>query len=128
MSAVPDDRKYTQTHEWLLVEGQVVTVGITQYAADELTDITYVELPETGADVTAGSAMGEIESVKATSDIVAHVSGKVIEINGALADEPGLVNTDPFGRGWMVKVQADDLSALEGLMDASAYAALLSEG
>ncbi len=128
MSAVPDDRKYTQTHEWLLVEGQVVTVGITQYAADELTDITYVELPETGTDVAAVSAMGEIESVKATSDIVAHVSGKVIEINGALADEPGLVNTDPFGRGWMVKVQADDLSALEGLMDASAYAALLSEG
>jgi glycine cleavage system H protein len=128
VSEVPDDRKYTQTHEWLLAEGHVVTIGITQYAADELTDITYVELPETGTEVTAGRAMGEIESVKATSDIVAHVSGKVIEINEALADEPGLVNTDPFGRGWMVKLQADDLSPLEGLMDASAYTALLHEG
>lgn len=127
MSEVPDDRKYTPSHEWLLADGQLVTIGITQYAADELTDITYVELPATGTEVKAGSALGEIESVKATSDIFAHVSGKVVAVNEALADEPGLVNTDPFDRGWMVKVQADDLTPLNGLMDASAYAALLRE-
>jgi len=127
VSEVPDDRKYTPSHEWLLADGHMVTIGITQYAADELTDITYVELPTTGTAVTAGSALGEIESVKATSDIIAHVSGKVVEVNEALADEPGLVNTDPFGRGWMVKVQAGDLTPLDGLMAASAYAALLRE-
>lgn len=127
MSEVPDDRKYTPSHEWLLADGQLVTIGITQYAADELTDITYVELPAKGTEVTAGSPLGEIESVKATSDIFAHVSGKVVAINEALADEPGLVNTDPFGRGWMVKVQADDLTPLDELMDASAYASLLRE-
>jgi glycine cleavage system H protein len=125
--AVPQDRKYGQTHEWFKVDGNIVTIGITQFAADELTDITYVDLPETGDDVTAGESFGEIESVKATSEMYCAVSGKVLEINERLADEPELVNTDPFGDGWMLKVEASDLGGLEKLMDGAAYEKMIAE-
>lgn len=118
---VPTDRKYLKTHEWFLVDGDTVTVGLTQYAADELTDITYVELPEVGTAVTAGKAFGEVESVKATSELLSAVSGTVTEINTELPDQPELVNDDPFGKGWMVKIKADSLDPLESLMDAAAY-------
>jgi len=118
---VPTDRKYLDTHEWFLVDGDTVTVGLTQYAADELTDITYVELPEVGTVVTAGKAFGEVESVKATSELLSAVSGTVTEINTELPDQPELVNDDPFGKGWMVKIKADSLDPLESLMDAAAY-------
>ena len=118
---VPTDRKYLDTHEWFLVDGDTVTVGLTQYAADELTDITYVELPEVGTAVTAGKAFGEVESVKATSELLSAVSGTVTEINTELPDQPELVNDDPFGKGWMVKIKADSLDPLESLMDAAAY-------
>jgi len=118
---VPTNRKYLDTHEWFLVDGDTVTVGITQYAADELTDITYVELPEVGTMVTAGKAFGEVESVKATSELLSAVSGTVTEINTELADQPELINDDPFGKGWMVKIKADSLDPLESLMDAAAY-------
>ena len=118
---VPTDRKYLDTHEWFLVDGDTVTVGLTQYAADELTDITYVELPEVGTAVTAGKAFGEVESVKATSELLSAVSGTVTEINTELADQPELINDDPFGKGWMVKIKADSLDPLESLMDAAAY-------
>ena len=125
--AVPQDRKYAQTHEWFKPEGNTVTVGISQFAADELTDITYVELPEVGSEVTAGEDFGEIESVKATSGLFCAVSGKVIAINERLADEPELVNNDPFGEGWMIKIECSDLSPLEKLLDAVAYEKMIAE-
>ena len=118
---VPTDRKYSETHEWFLVDGDVVTVGITKYAADELTDITYVELPEVGTVVKAGAAFGEVESVKATSELLSAVSGTIIEINAELADHPERVNDDPFGAGWMARIKVDSLAPLESLMDAAAY-------
>src|SRR5580698_9839990 len=102
---VPTDRRYLQTHEWHKLDGDVVTIGITQTAADELTDITYVKLPAAGDTITANSPLGEIESVKATSDLYSGVSGKVTAVNTELAKNPGLVNSDPFNAGWMVKVK-----------------------
>ncbi len=125
--AVPQDYRYAQTHEWFKVDGDVVTIGISRFAADELTDITYVELPEVGEKVTAGESFGEIESVKATSSLYSAVSGEVIEVNERLADEPELVNNDPFGDGWMVKVRCSDLGPLEKLMDAAAYEKMIAE-
>ncbi len=125
--AVPQDCRFAQTHEWFKVEGGTVTVGISQFAADELTDITYVELPEIGSEVTAGEDFGEIESVKATSGLYCAVSGKVIEFNERLADEPELINNDPFGEGWMIKIECSDFSPLEKLLDAVAYEKMIAE-
>jgi glycine cleavage system H protein len=118
MSA-PNDRKYLETHEWHKVEGDTATIGITQFAADELTDITFVSLPKVGAKVTANKPFGEIESVKATSDLYSGVSGEVIAVNDALNNDPGIVNKDPHTGGWMIKVklsnpaEADKLLALD---------------
>lgn len=119
--SIPTDRMYSPTHEWFLAEGNTVTMGITQYAADELTDITYVELPEVGAEIGPDAPCGGVESVKAYSEIYCAVSGKVIEVNEALVDNPGLVNEDAYDGAWMIKVEAEDLDALGGLMDAKAY-------
>lgn len=121
MSYNPIDRKYTETHEWFLVRDRIVTMGITQYAADELTDITFVDLPPVGSTIEPGRAFGEIESVKTTSELFSVVGGEVIEVNGDLVDQPELVNNDPFGAGWMVRIRADDLSPLDNLMDSRAY-------
>ncbi len=115
------DRKYSATHEWYQADGQIVTVGITQYAADELTDITYVELPEVGKEIKAGGVAGEIESVKATSELICAVAGKVAAVNNTLADQPELLNEDAFGAGWIIKIEAVDLSPLDELMDVAAY-------
>ena len=123
---VPTDRKYSKTHEWYQVAGDVVTLGITQFAADELTDITYVELPKVGAQVRAGQACGEIESVKATSELFSAVAGQVTAVNTALADKPELVNEDAFGAGWMVKLKVADQTPLKALLDAAAYEKTLS--
>lgn len=123
--SIPADRKYSKTHEWHQVDGNVVTIGITQFAADELTDITYVELPAKGKSVTAGKACAEIESVKATAELFSAVGGTVVAVNETLNDRPELVNEDPFGSGWMVKIEVSDLSPLETLMDAKAYEATL---
>ena len=101
----PSDRKYLESHEWHLINGDTVTIGITQFAADELTDITYVNLPKVGAKVTANKPFGEIESVKATSDLYSGVSGTVTEVNSQLNNEPGTVNRDPYAAGWMIKVK-----------------------
>lgn len=112
---VPTDRRYLLTHEWHKPEGEIVTIGITQFAADELTDITYVKLPPVGQHLQANSPFGEIESVKATSDLYSGVSGTVTEINTTLATNPGVVNADPYAGGWMIKIKpgnADDLKAL----------------
>ena len=119
--SVPNDRKYRDSHEWFQLNGKVVTIGITQHAADALTDITYVDLPEVGTTISANHTFGEIESVKATSDLYTALSGKVVEINTQLNDHPEWVNSDPFGKGWMIKVEAANLGQLEGLMDAKKY-------
>ena|SRR5690606_13708877 len=113
--SVPTDRKYLQSHEWHKADGDIVTIGITQFAADELTDVTYVKLPSVGDAITAGETFGEIESVKATSDLYAGVSGEVTAVNDQLVSDPGLVNRDPHGEGWMIKLKvanADDLNKL----------------
>lgn len=103
----PSDRAYTKEHEWVLTEGDEVTVGITDYASEELGDIVYLDLPEEGSTVTAGESMGSIETVKAVEEIYAPVSGEVIAVNAALADQPELVNASPFEDGWMVKIRTE---------------------
>lgn len=118
---VPTDRKYSETHEWFLIDDDIVTMGITQYAADELTDITYVELPEVGTTVAAGDQLGEVESVKATSEILTAVGGEVIEVNTALADHPELINDDAFEEGWIVKIRPESIEPLTALLDAKEY-------
>ena len=122
---VPTDRRYLASHEWHKLEGGICTIGITKFAADELTDITYVSLPSVGGQVTAGKPFGEIESVKATSDLVSGVSGVVTAVNTKLSDSPGLVNSDSFGDGWMVRVKVSDNAAYEKLLTAQAYEAQL---
>jgi glycine cleavage system H protein len=120
MSA-PTDRRYLQSHEWHKKDGDVVTIGITQIAADELTDITYVSLPKVGDKLTANNRFGEIESVKATSDLYTGVSGTVTAVNSALSSDPGLVNRDPHEGGWMIKIKPSDDAELSKLMSAEDY-------
>jgi glycine cleavage system H protein len=117
----PADRKYAESHEWHLVQGDVVTIGITEHAVDQLTDITFVEMKPAGTTLGAGDTVGEVESVKTTSDIYSGVAGKIIEVNTALSDSPELINSDPYGKGWLVKVKVSDASGLVKLMDAAAY-------
>ncbi len=121
--AIPSDRKYLASHEWHKLDGDVCTIGITDFAAAELTDITYVSLPSVGKELTAGKPFGEIESVKATSDMYTGVSGTVVEVNGKLADAPELVNSDAFGGGWMIKVKVKDKAALDRLLNSTDYQA-----
>jgi len=118
--SLPTDRQYSAEHEWIDA-GDPATVGITQYAADALGDVIYVDLPKVGTTVTAGAPFGEIESTKSVSDLFAPASGEIVEINAALADEPGLVNSDPFGSGWLVRVRVSELGPT---MDADGYRAL----
>ncbi len=124
--SVPSDRRFLATHEWHKLDGDICTLGISQFAADELTDVTYVSLPAAGKEITAGQPFGEIESVKATSDLNAGVSGVVTEVNEKLNDAPELVNSDPFGDGWMIKVKVGDGSQHAGLLDAEAYTAQIA--
>lgn len=121
----PADRKYTETHEWFLNEDGVVTIGITQYAADELTDITYIEMPAVGTTLAPGDTLGEVESVKATSEIITAVGGEIVDVNSALTDQPELVNADAFEEGWMVRIRPSSTEPLTALMDAKAYEAWL---
>ncbi len=113
--------KYTEDHEWLRVEGDLVVVGITEHAAEQLGDVVFVELPETETQVTKGDDAVVIESVKAASDIVAPVDGEIVEVNDDLADNPGLVNEDPTGDAWFFKIKAEDLSVMDDYMDEAAY-------
>lgn len=117
----PSDRRYTESHEWVRVDGGVATCGITQYAQEQLGDVVHVELPEVGAEVTGGEQAAEVESVKAVSDIYAPVSGEVVEINDAIDDAPELVNSDPYGEGWLFKVRLSARGELGNLLDAGAY-------
>lgn len=118
---VPTDRKYMKSHEWHKVEGDLCVIGITQFAADELTDITYVELPKVGTELSAGDSFGQVESVKSTSDLYCGVSGVVAETNGKLSDAPELINNDSFEQGWIVKIKMSDPSQLGKLLDGAAY-------
>jgi glycine cleavage system H protein len=119
------ETKYTQEHEWIRIEGDVGTIGITQYAQEQLGDVVFVEVPETGRKVAKGEACAVVESVKAASDIYAPVSGEVVEGNAALADSPGDVNAEPTGKGWFFKLKFADKSELDGLMDEAAYEAFV---
>ncbi|MDP6480065.1 MAG: glycine cleavage system protein GcvH [Phycisphaerales bacterium] len=117
----PADCRYSDSHEWFRHEGDTVTMGITPQAASELTDITYVELRPTGTSIDAGDAIGEVESVKTTSDVYSVVAGEIVAINDAAVDDPALLNNDPQGAGWLVKVRTEDAAPLETLMDSIAY-------
>jgi glycine cleavage system H protein len=120
----PDDRRYSREHEWVRVEGAIAVIGITSFAADELGDIVYVEVPEVGARVAQFASFGVVESVKAVSDLFAPVSGEVAEVNADLRTSPELLNIDPFGSGWIAKVTLADPAEVEKLLDAAAYAEL----
>ncbi len=121
--SVPTDRRYLESHEWHQPSGATVTLGITKFAVDELTDVTYVQLPKPGAAVTAGKSIGEIESVKATSELYSGISGKIAEVNQAVIDDPSLINNDPFGKGWLVKITPADPAEVNKLLDAKSYEA-----
>jgi glycine cleavage system H protein len=118
---VPNDRRYARTHEWCKLEGARAVVGITQFAADQLTDITFVELPAVGTKVEAGRPCGQIESVKSAGDLYAPISGEVAAANQALNDEPGLINKDPFGAGWIIQIRPSDTAEMNDLVEAPAY-------
>jgi glycine cleavage system H protein len=120
MSA-PKDLRYLQTHEWHRLEGDTVTIGITQFAADELTDITYVSLPKVGDEITANGRFGEIESVKATSDLYSGVAGTITAVNNELGNEPGLVNRDPYQTGWMIKLKVTNPDDVNKLLSVDEY-------
>ena len=121
---IPEDLRYSAQHEWVRVDGNVATVGITDFAQDALGDVVFVQLPEAGVLVEAGGSCAEIESTKSVSDIYAPVAGTIVEANEALDDTPELVNQDPYGQGWIFKVELSDASAVDGLLDAAAYAQL----
>ena len=123
----PESLKYTPEHEWARLEGDVVTIGITDFAQEQLSDVVYVELPELGKQVQQMDPFGVVEAVKTVSDLYSPVTGEIIEVNSALGDEPALINESPYDKGWMVKIRVKDLTELETLMDAEGYAALVEE-
>ena len=125
MSSVPENLKYTKDHEWIAIEGDTATVGITDYAQGSLGDVTFVEVPQVGTHFDAGDVLGVVESVKAASDIYMPLAGEIVEVNAALEDSPELINSDPYGEAWLVKVKLDDASATGDLLDAAAYGALV---
>jgi glycine cleavage system H protein len=124
---VPTDLRYTKEHEWVRVEGDVATVGVTQYAADQLGDVVFVDLPEAGRSLDQFGTFGVVESVKAVSDLFAPLSGEVVEANAALAGQPELVNREPYGAGWMLRLRVADAGQIDGLLDAAAYDKLTAE-
>lgn len=125
---VPTDLRYTKDHEWVRVEDDIATVGITQYAADQLGDIVFVELPEPGRELAQFATFGVVESVKAVSDLFSPLGGTVTETNGGLSSSPELVNGDPYGAGWMIRVRIGDPGQLDDLLDAAAYDTLTAAG
>ncbi|BCJ35330.1 glycine cleavage system H protein [Actinocatenispora thailandica] len=125
---IPDDLRYTAEHEWVRASGDSVRVGITHFAQDSLGDVVFVELPEAGTAVSAGQAVGEIESTKSVSDVYSPVSGTVTARNEALGDSPDLINREPYGEGWMLEIEVSDSAELDGLLDAAAYRKVTGEG
>ncbi len=125
MSEIPGGLRYTKEHEWLKVEGGIGTVGITDHAQEELTDIVYVELPKVGAKIKKGERLGAVESVKTVSDIYSPVTGEVVEVNEALNDAPGRINQEPYGKGWLAKLKLADATEANQLLDAATYKKLV---
>jgi glycine cleavage system H protein len=125
---VPTDLRYTSDHEWVRLEGDTATIGVTDFAAHELGDVVFVDLPEAGRAVEQFGTFGVVESVKAVSDLYAPVSGEVTEVNGALTGQPELVNSDPFGAGWMIRVRVSNAAQVDGLLEPEAYERLIAEG
>ncbi len=123
--SIPEALKYSSDHEWISVEGSKIRMGITDYAQDALGDVVYVQVPTVGAAVSAGDTMSEVESTKSVSDIYAPVSGTIIAVNDALADQPETINSDPYGAGWICEIELSDPSQLDGLLDAGGYRALV---
>ena len=126
--AHPSDRVYSKEHEWVTVDGDVATVGITDFAQDQLGEVVYVDLPAEGDVLSMGDSFGEIESVKSVSELFAPVSGEIVEVNSALDDSPETVNSDAHGEGWMIKIRVQDASQLDALLSAEDYDAFITEG
>lgn len=122
---IPNDRRYTDEHEWAKKEGELVVIGITDHAQSQLGDVVFLELPDVGATLTKGKAFGVVESVKAVSDLYAPLSGEVVEVNNELVESPEGVNNDPYGEAWMLKIRPEEPSAVDELMDAAGYAELI---
>lgn len=122
---VPKNLKYTKDHEWVSIEGDVATVGITDFAQGELGDIVYVEIETEGSSLDQEEVFGSVEAVKTVSDLFMPISGEVIEFNGGLESDPEVVNNDPYGKGWMIKIKISDASEIDGLLDAAAYSELI---
>lgn len=127
MSNIPTNLKYTQEHEWIRVEGKTAIIGITDHAQKQLGDVVFVELPQVGQQLNAEDSAGTVESVKAVSEVYSPVTGKVVEVNQAVVDEPELLNEDPYGDGWLFKLELSDSKAADKLMDAAAYEKLTQE-
>lgn len=125
---VPEELKYTESHEWVRLEGSRATVGITEFAQSQLADLTFVDLPEVDSEVASGEEIAVVESVKAASDVYAPISGVVVEVNATLAETPEKINEDPFGEGWLFVIEVSNPSDLDALMDAAAYRGLIPEG
>ncbi len=125
--SVPEDLKYSRDHEWVLIEGNIATVGVTDHAQAQLGDVVFIELPEEEDDVTKGESFGTVESTKAVADLYAPASGVVIEVNNDLLDNPETVNQDPYGDAWMIKIEISDEVDLENLMDAETYERFIEE-
>ena len=125
--SIPNNLKYTKEHEWVLVVGNIGTIGVTEYAQGELGDVVYVDIDPSLSEVKRGESIGTIEAVKTVSDIFAPYTGKVVEINAEIKDSPEVVNSDPYGKGWMIKVEISDNAELTDLLDASAYKALIGQ-
>ncbi|MBC8200802.1 MAG: glycine cleavage system protein GcvH [Planctomycetes bacterium] len=117
----PTECRFSDSHEWFLLQGDTVTIGISQFAANELTDITYVEMQPVGTTLASGESAGEVESVKTTSDIVSVYAGEIVEVNEAVTDDPSLLNSDPFENGWLIKLRVGEITGAEALMDQAVY-------
>lgn len=124
---VPNELKYTKDHEWIKIEGNTGTIGITEFAQGELGDVVFVDIEEGLSEIISGEAFGTIEAVKTVSDLFAPCDGKVLEVNTGLADDPQKVNSDPYGEGWLIKIEITDSSQLDGLLDAEAYKTQIGE-
>ena len=127
MAASPSDRRYSKEHEWLKIDGDSATIGITDYAQEQLGDVVYVDLPAAGTTITQFEKMGEVESVKAVSDLFTPASGEVLDLNQAVIDKPELVNSDPHGAGWLIRIRLSDPSEAEKLLSSEEYDALIKE-
>ncbi len=123
---IPEDLMYSEEHEWIRIEDDIAVVGITDFAQDQLGDIVYVDLPDEGDDVTAGSVMGELESTKSVSDLFCPVDGVILSVNASLDGSPEVINSDPYGEGWLVKIRLSGDGASDGLLDADAYAKIVA--